>query len=370
MLKVKYNIMKQYRYYLFTAGVITLMAACNSAAMTDKKKTGKDEHHYLLATVVQRPLEGSIRLPGTLAAFQKVSIYPRINGFVKSIYVDRGSKVRKGQVLLVLEAPEVDQHYYAAQSKYLQAAAMFASSKDNYERTVATSEEPGTISPHDLELAKARMLGDSALMNSEQANFRAQEVNKSYLTVTAPFDGVITERNIHPGALVGPDTKVDDKPMLMLEQEDKLRLVLQVPEIYSAQLGDQSRISFEVNAIPGERFEGTIARQAGTLDDRYRSEAVEIDVQNAKRLLKAGMYTEVVLPLKGSTQALLVPASAVVRSTEKKYVVAVRNHHTKWIDIEEGNHHNDSTEVFGRLQAGERVIAPATDEIKEDIMVP
>lgn len=362
--------MKHYKYYLFTVSIIVIMAACNSAAMTDKKKTSKEDRHYTLATVVQRPLAGSIRLPGTLAAFQKVSIYPRINGFVKSISVDRGSKVKKGQVLLVLEAPEVTQHYYAAQSKYLQAAAMFASSKDNYERTVATSEEPGTISPHDLELAKARMLADSALMNSEQANFRAQEVNRGYLTVTAPFDGVITERNIHPGALVGPDTKVDDKPMLMLEQENKLRLMLEVPEIYSAQLSEQSVITFEVNAIPGEHFQGVIARQAGTLNDKYRSEAVEIDVQNTKRLLKAGMYTEVMLPLKGSAQALLVPASAIVMSTEKKYVIAVRNHHTKWIDIEEGNHHNDSTEVFGHLQADEHVIAPATDEIKEGIMIP
>ncbi|MBO9731060.1 MAG: efflux RND transporter periplasmic adaptor subunit [Chitinophaga sp.] len=361
--------MKHYKYYLFAWGIITAMAACNSAAMPEKKAVTSDRH-YTLVPVVQRPLAGNIRLPGTLAAFQKVSIYPRINGFVKSILVDRGSKVRKGQVLLVLEAPEVTQQYYAAQSKYLQAAAMFASSKDNYERTLAVSAEPGTISAHDLELSKARMLADSALMNSEQANYRAQEVNRSYLTVMAPFDGVITERNIHPGALVGPDTKVDDKPMLMLEQEDNLRLILQIPEMYSAQLSQQSVVSFDVNAIPGRHFEGTIARQAGTLNDKYRSEAVEIDVENAHHILKAGMYTEVLLPLSGSTQAMLVPSSAVVMSTEKKYVVAVKDHRTKWVDIQEGNHHNDSTEVFGQLHAGDQVIINATDEIKEGVAIP
>ncbi|NLR58084.1 efflux RND transporter periplasmic adaptor subunit [Chitinophaga polysaccharea] len=363
--------MKHSKYYLSALSVITGLAACNSAAMTDKKVTAHNsERTYTLAAVVQRPLEGSIRLPGALAAFQKVSIYPRINGFVKSIGVDRGSKVRKGQVLLVLEAPEVEQQYYAAKSKYLQAAAMFASSKDNFERTLAVSKEPGTISAHDLELAKARMLADSALMNSEQANFRAQEVNKSYLTVTAPFDGVITERNIHPGALVGPDTKVDDKPMLMLEQEDKLRLILQVPEMYSAQLGQQSQIAFDVDAIPGKHFQGAISRQAGTLNDKYRSEAVEIDVQNASHLLKAGMYAEVLLPLQGSAQAMLVPSSAVVMSTERKYVVAVKDHYTRWVDVEEGNHHNDSTEVFGHLQANDQVIINATDEIKDGVRVP
>ena len=282
----------------------------------------------------------------------------------------RGSKVKKGQVLLVLEAPEVMQHYYAAQSKYLQAAAIFASSKDNFERTVATSETPGTISAHDLELARACMVADSAMMNSEEANLKAQEVTRSYLTVTAPFDGVITERNIHPGALVGPDTKMDDKPMLMLEQEDKLRLVLQVPEIYSSQLSRQAGVSFDINALPGRHFKGAISRQAGTLNDKYRSEAVEIDVQNANHLLKAGMFAEVLLPLTGAAQALLVLSSAIVMSTEKKYVITVKDHHTKWIDVREGNHHNDSSEVFGSLQANDQVIVNATDEIKEGVMIP
>ncbi|WP_158563366.1 efflux RND transporter periplasmic adaptor subunit [Chitinophaga silvatica] len=356
--------------YIINITLVTIgIAACNSVASTEKKRKKDAVNNYKLATVVQRPLGGSIRLPGSLAAYQKVSIYPRINGFVQRIMVDRGSKVRKGEVLLVLEAPEVTQQYYAAQSKFIQAAAMFASSKDNFERTLATSETPGTISPHDLALSKAKMLADSALMNSEQANFKAQEVNLSYLTVTAPFDGVITERNIHPGALVGPDTKVDDKPMLLLEQEDKLRLVLQVPEMYSAQLADKSTISFEVNAIRGQTFQGVISRQAGTLNDKYRSEAVEIDVQNANRLLKAGMYTEVLLPLKGSAQALLVPSNAVVTSTEKKYVIVVRDHYTKWVDVEEGNHHDDSTEVFGQLHVNDQVVLSATDEIKEGVRV-
>ncbi|CAL1518246.1 efflux RND transporter periplasmic adaptor subunit [Chitinophaga sp. MM2321] len=361
--------MKYYKIHLLLAGAVISTAACNSAAAPKQPETTIKDQSFTFARVVQQPLAGSIRLPGALAAFQKVSIYPRVNGFVKNITVDRGSRVKKGEVLLVLEAPEVAQQYYAAQSKYLQAAAMYAGSKDNYERTVATSETPGTISAHDLELAKARMLGDSALMNSEEANLKAQEVMRSYLTVTAPFDGVITERNIHPGALVGPDTKTDDTPMLMLEQEDKLRLIVQVPEMYSGQLLKQSAVRFGVNALPGEEFKGNISRKAGTLNDKFRSEAVEIDVQNGKQLLKPGMYAEITLPLNGSATAMVVPSSAVVMSTEKKYVIVVKDHHTKWVDIQEGNHHNDSTEVFGDLQVNDRVVVNATDEIKENILI-
>ncbi|WP_143310880.1 efflux RND transporter periplasmic adaptor subunit [Chitinophaga vietnamensis] len=360
--------MKSYKYQLLFAATAISIAACHSAAMPEKKKEAATQQ-YQLARAVKRPLSGSIQLPGVLEAYEKVSIYPRVNGFVKSITVDRGSRVKKGQVLLQLEAPEITQQYFAAQSKYIQAKAMFAASKDNYERTVATAETPGTISAHDLELAKARMLADSALMNSEKANFNAMEATRSYLTVTAPFDGVITERNIHPGALVGPNTKVDDKPMLMLEQEDRLRLVLQVPEMYSAQLMQRSAVNFEVNALPGSSFTGNITRQAGTLNDKYRSEAVEIDVPNSKHQLKPGMYAEVTIPVDGSAQALVVPSTAVVMSTEKKYVIVVKDHHARWVDIQEGNHHNDSTEVFGRLEEKDQVIVNASDEIRDGMLI-
>ncbi|HVI48546.1 MAG TPA: efflux RND transporter periplasmic adaptor subunit [Chitinophaga sp.] len=362
--------MKYISMLLFFAAVVTGMVACHSTAAPEYKKTAPAGRTLTLGKTVEQSLPGNIRLPGVLEPFQKVSIFPRVNGFIKSISVDRGSHVRKGQVLLVLEAPEIAQQYYAAQSRYLQAKAGYAASKDNYERTLAVSAEPGTISAHDLELARARMLGDSALMNSELANFRAREVMLGYLTVTAPFDGVITERNVHPGALVGPDTKADSKPMLMLEQEDKLRLVLQVPEMYSGQLLRSAAVTFGVNALPGKEFQGTISRQAGTLNDKYRSEAVEIDVQNNNQQLKAGMYAEISLPLNGTASALVVPSSAVVTSTEKKYVIAVRDHKTKWIDVQEGNHHNDSTEIFGALRPGDNVVLDATDEIKDGITAP
>jgi RND family efflux transporter MFP subunit len=277
--------------------------------------------------------------------------------------------VHKGDVLITLDAPEIIQQYFAAQSKYLQARAVFAATKDNYERTLAVNETPGTISAHDVEVASARMTADSAIMNSELANFRALEATRSYLTVTAPFDGVITERNVHPGALVGPGTKPDGGAMLMLEQEDRLRLVVQVPEVYSAQLSGARQVSFHVNALPGKVFAGAISRQAGSLNDRYRSEAVEVDVQNAQHLLKPGMYAEITIPVTGSVQAMVVPGSAIVTSTEKKYVVAVREGYTRWIDVQEGNHHSDSSEVFGSLMPGDKVIVHANDEIKEGIRI-
>ncbi|MVT11246.1 efflux RND transporter periplasmic adaptor subunit [Chitinophaga tropicalis] len=356
--------------YLFIISAVGL-AACQQAVSKKKEIKTEDNNRYELASVVHGSLSSSIQLPAVLEPYQKVSIYPRAAGFIKNVLVDRGSVVRKGQLLLELEAPEVIQQYYAAQSKYLQAKAVFAASKDNYQRTLAVNETPGTISEHDVEVAGAKMTADSAIMNSELANLRALEVTRGYLKVTAPFDGVITERNIHPGALVGPVANAgnDGRPMLMLEEENRLRLVVQVPEVYSAQLSSARQISFQVNALPGRTFTGTISRQAGSLNNRYRSEAVEADVQNVQHLLKPGMYAEITIPVTGSYQAMVVPASAVVTSTEKKYVVTVRQGRTKWIDIQEGNRHNDSTEIFGALQPDEKVIVHANDEIGEGIVV-
>lgn len=358
-----------YKSILIISSAAIILAACNAKSSEKKEVKKQSINRYTFAEVVKQSLSSSIQLPAVLEAYQRVSIYPRVNGFIRTVMVDRGSIVKKGQILLQLDAPEIIQQYYSAQSKYLQAKAVFAGSKDNYERTLAVSETPGTISPHDVEVANARMLADSAIMNSEQANLRALEATRSYLTVSAPFDGVITERNIHPGALVGPTTSVSGGPMLMLEQEDKLRLVVQVPEIYSAQLSSARQVQFHVNAIPGIEFTGGISRQAGSLNDRYRSEAVEIDVPNLQHRLKPGMYAEVVIPITGSVRAMVVPGNAIVTSQEKKYVIAVRNGRTQWIDVQEGNRHNDSTEVFGSLEAGDKVISPATDEIKNDIIV-
>ncbi|MBW8686873.1 efflux RND transporter periplasmic adaptor subunit [Chitinophaga rhizophila] len=359
-----------YKYLFIIALSGVMITACHESKPKQKPAVKDSKgRKYQLTTVVREPLSSTIQLPAVLEAYQKVSIYPRVNGFVKTVNVDRGSAVRRGQVLITLEAPEIIQQYFAAQSKYLQSKAVFAASKDNYERTLAVSETPGTISAHDVEVANARMEADSAIMNSELANFRALEATRSYLTVTAPFDGVITERNIHPGALVGPGARMEPGAMLMLEQEDRLRLVVQVPEVYSAQLSATRQVSFHVNALPGKVFTGNISRQAGSLSNRYRSEAVEVDVTNNQHLLKPGMYAEISVPVTGSVQAMVVPSSAIVTSTEKKYVVAVRDGQTRWIDVQEGNHHSDSTEIFGKLLPDEKVIANANDEIKEGMRI-
>jgi RND family efflux transporter MFP subunit len=209
------------------------------------------------------------------------------------------------------------------------------------------------------------MQGDSATAQGEYANYKAQETLYEYLTVTAPFDGVITERNIHPGALVGPGGAEGNKPMLVLQQQSKLRLVVSIPEQYSAQINDGDEVTYKVNALPGEEFTGKVSRSSQSLSNNYRAETIEIDVLNPKNRFKPGMYAEVVLPVSGNSNAFVVPKSAVVTTTERRYVVQVDNSgKAEWLDVTEGNQSNDSTEIFGDLKAGNEIIINAGYQIK------
>jgi membrane fusion protein, multidrug efflux system len=350
--------------------------ACNqseSHPVADKDSSSKAaavHGQYIIGQMTEGDIGSTVHLPGVLRPYEMVEIYPKVNGFIKEIPVDRGSRVRRGQLLLRLEAPEIEQQYMAAKARYLQAYSLSLASKDDYDRLMVANKMPGTVSAHDLELAKAKMTADSATSQAEMANNKALEATRDYLTVTAPFDGVITERNVHPGALVGPNLKADDKPMLVLQQEIRLRLVIDVPEVYSNQLTEHTLISFRVSTLPGKVFRGAISRAAGSLNMKYRSEAIEVDVKNDNGLLKPGMYAEVNLPVQRTSHCLVVPASAVVVSQERKYIITVDGGKAHWVDVVTGNSRNDSTEVFGELTPHARVVVNANDEIREGTPLP
>ena len=353
---------------------ITLFVAIFFASCGEKKAEPKDAaaNHpavtYKTMELQPRKISGNVQLPGVMQPYEFVQLFPKISGFVKTVNVDRGSVVKKGQLLITLEAPEVEQQVAQAKLKFTQAEAMYITSKDRYRRLLETSKTPGTISPYDLEAAASRMQGDSATAQGEYANYKAQETMKSYLSVTAPFDGVITERNVHPGALAGPGAQ-NAKPMLVLQQLSRLRLVVDVPEQYAAQVKDGDEVHYKTNALPGQDFSGSVSRSSQSLSNNYRSETIEIDVDNKGNTFKPGMYAEVVLPTSGTANAFVVPRSAVVTTTEKKYVIVSDNGVAKWCDISEGNQSGDSTEIFGNLHSGDMVVSNASYQIKDGAQI-
>jgi membrane fusion protein, multidrug efflux system len=194
-----------------------------------------------------------------------------------------------------------------------------------------------------------------------------QQAMMDYLRVTAPFTGVITIRNVHPGALVDATNK--SVPMLELKQVDHLRLQVDIPETITATLRKTDTLSFYVAALPGRKLTAPIARISDNINMQYRTERVEADVYNRDETLSPGMYADVVFDSRGNRGALAVPPGAVVTSTEAKYVIVVRDGHTVKVNVTTGNENSRLVEVVGDLKAGETVIAPANDEIKEGIEV-
>lgn len=349
--------------------IIILFASAFFSSCSDKKDpAGKGPAisaapQYQLDKIEKMPVEESIKLPAQLAAFEEVSIFPKVNGYVKAVLVDIGSHVKPGQILMTLEAPELEQAMVQARERYARAKSGYTIDKENYERLKEASQTPGAISPQDLATAKGKMDADSALSNAEKANWEMQQTMIGYLTVKAPFNGVITQRNVHPGALVSAESK--DKPMLELKQVNRLRLQLDIPEGIAAFLKNSDTVSFVLSAFPGKKFIGHVSRKSNNINAQYRSERFELDVNNPDGALAPGMYADVVLNAKGNPDAVAVPRSAVITSTERKYVLIAKDGKIHKVDVTTGNEGINKIEVFGQLQPGEEIVVNPNDEIKE-----
>src|SRR5215831_8797441 len=229
-----------------------------------------------VADVVAKPVDVTLSMPGQLDPYETVAVYPRVSGFVKSIAVDRGSHVRAGEVMAVLEAPELSAQRAEAQSKVQAANAELAARRakaeadaSTYDRLNAAAATPGVVAGNDLIVAQKQVEADrgqiaAAEQNVEAARQALQSVAEieGYLKVIAPFDGVVTERNVHPGALVGPTGGPAAPPMMRLMKTDRLRLVVPVPEAYVGDVLRGATLTFTVPAYPGQEFSGAIARIA------------------------------------------------------------------------------------------------------------
>jgi RND family efflux transporter MFP subunit len=206
------------------------------------------------------------------------------------------------------------------------------------------------------------MDADSMLCNAEKTSWMMQQTMQDYLRVTAPFNGVITQRNVHPGALVSAVEKTT--PMLELKNISHLRLQMDAPETIASALSNKGSISFTTSSTDGTLIKAVINRRSMNVESALRSERIEADVNNKDLSLAPGMYAEVQLESDGNANAFKVPKSAVLTTTEGKYVFTGTNEKDlKKISVSTGNQSVDSVEVFGALQEGEKVVTNPDDEM-------
>lgn len=329
-----------------------------------------------LAPVVSKPISKNIELPGEFEPFENVSIHAKVRGYVDRVLVDRGSVVKQGQLLAELTAPEMkaqiaeaESRVKIAESETRQAEAQLAAARSTYERLQKAAETPGAIAGNELIQAQKQVEAARALVQSKrearaaiESAVRAQKDFEAYLRITAPFDGVVTDRLVHPGALVGPGA---DPVLLVIQQVSRLRLVVALPEEDIAGIVPNARVDFRVPSYPERTYSGTVARIAHALDPKTRTMAVELDVINRDGSLSPGMYPAVKWPIHGSRPALFVPRTSVVTTTERTFVIRNQNGHAEWVNVVKGAPDGDLMEVSGNLQAGELVVHRATDEIRE-----
>jgi RND family efflux transporter MFP subunit len=332
--------------------------------------------HVEMAKVESHSLARSVPLTAELVPFLQTDIEARVPGYVERVLVDRGSAVRRGQLLVQLTAPEMASQTSAAEATLhqaegdlSQAEAQAAAVASTYDKLAEAAKTHGAVAGNELIQAQKQKDAADALVASRKAavktasdRLKVTSEMQSYLRVVAPFDGIITDRFVHPGMMV---SVAGQSPLLKLQQVSHLRLVVPVPESYVGAVTRGKAVSFHVPAYPGRSFTGKIARIPRALDPQSRSMMVELDVANSNGVLAPGMYPTVDWPVSSAGDLLFVPSSSVVTTTERTFVIVSRNGRAHWVNVKKGPIFGEQIAVMGGLRSGDSVVKRATDEIRE-----
>ncbi|MEJ5145327.1 efflux RND transporter periplasmic adaptor subunit [Sphingobacterium sp. MYb388] len=338
------------------------LLGCNGS---NAEKEIKEEIPSVNAFLLQREaLTDTLVISGELQAFLQVDLYAKVNSFVRQLNVDVGSRVSKGQLLAVMDAPEMNAQQDAVSSRLQSQEAIYMASKATYDRLFETSKTPGTISQNDLEQAQARKNADYAQLQALKAMLRESKNNRDYLEIRAPFSGIITSRNVSPGAFVGAGAGA--APLFTLQEQDKLRLIIHIPESNAGSIRLGQSVDFTVRSIPGQVFSSKAARLSGALDNTLRAQRIEMDVANKDNKLLPGMIPEVQLALQSSgDDTFVIPQSALLRSSLGTFVIKVQQGKTIWVPVQTGISSGDRIGVFGSLSLQDTLISTVTEEIRD-----
>ena len=321
-------------------------------------------------------------LPGDVQAYQYTSIFPRTNGYLKRLLVDIGDHVTNDQLLAEIDTPEVDAQLLEDRANAEQARANLvkAESDENlakitYDRYLAVSDKRA-VSQQDVddkraawEQAKAGVEVAKAAIGSADSEVKRLEVLQAFEKVTAPFTGTITVRNFYVGALLSPTSTGPGKEMFQIAETDVLRVFVNVPQAYAADVQVGKSADLIVRNYPGRTFEGQITRTAAAVDPMTRTLRVEVDVPNPESLLFAGMYGEVQFHVTSSSPPLLVPTSALVYNADGLSLGVVKEGQVHFQKVAVGRDFGNELEITEGLTGSEDVITNPGERLKEGLKV-
>jgi RND family efflux transporter MFP subunit len=326
-------------------------------------------------------MESQLSLPGQLDPQQQVDLYARVPGFIEQVLVDRGSAVSAGQVLVRLSAPELqaargssEAEVRSAQARLAAAEAKYAADSLTAQRMANAARTPGVLADNDVQVARqaaAASAAQVAAARSAVAQARGASVGSAqmadYLTIRAPFGGTITERNLHPGALVGPSAGA--RPILRMVSGGDLRLTVNVPQDAAGAVQLGQPVSFSLSGAPGQPFTAPLVRRAAAADPRTRTVAAELRVPAGTSAALAGSFATVKWPMRRAQPTLQVPSTAVTNDQQRTFVIRVSSGKTEWVDVSTGMTKDGKVEVFGKLAKGDKVVLRGTDALKEGTAV-
>ncbi|MCT1532806.1 efflux RND transporter periplasmic adaptor subunit [Sphingobacterium daejeonense] len=351
-------------------GLVFLLGACQATSKDSDSKKDIHSENRISVKVVQ-PIEQqptySLKLPAELHPYESVDVYAKIKGFVRRINVDVGDRVKQGQILAVLEAPEIDIQSTADRAKSQQLKANFEVSKSRYDRLKRVrNQNRGAVSDLEFEQAYGSMLRDSAALEESNFSYKKSNQMREYLVVRAPFSGVITQRNFSKGALIG-DLGL---PFFRLVDNNRLKLKVVVPELHAQSVSEETVAKFKVLSKPDTTFTAKLKRNSLVIDPVSRALALEFDVPNHNRELNGGDYTDVDLQLMRKSPTLYVPKTSVVNSQSGIFVLKViDNNKIEKIPVTLGGRQDKMVEIFGDLSTSDRIVEKASEEINSNTLI-
>jgi RND family efflux transporter MFP subunit len=332
-----------------------------------------------VAVVRRAAVEQALTLPGTALADQQTPLYARINGYLKSFAFDLGDAVKKGQLVAEIDSPEIDQQLRqaratlgVAQASLLQAQANQELARVASERWAALVREKA-VSQQEADEKRLALAAREADVESARATIKAQEANvkrleelQSFKQILAPFDGVITSRNVEVGTLVSEGSGAGARELFRMVQLQSLRFHVPVPENFVPSVKGGMAATLTFDAHPGKTFEGQVSRTSNAVDPASRTMLVEVRVQNPEGRLLPGMYAQVTFKLRQEAPALLMPSNALLVRPEGTLAAVVGKdkavHYTK---VQVGRDYGTRIEILGGLQENDQVLVNPTTMIRE-----
>jgi RND family efflux transporter MFP subunit len=326
------------------------------------------EHASQLSVEVVHPQKSTagldLVLPGNVQAFLDTPIYARTNGYLKKWYADIGTKVKNGQLLAEIDTPEVDDQLRAARADLANADANYALAKSTADRWTEMLKSK-SVSKQETDEKVGDMLAKKGSLDAARFNVARLEKTQSFQKVYAPFDGIVTARNVDVGALIDAGSSGGPaKELFHVAQADRLRVYVNVPQAYAQQVHAQQTAFLTLTETAAKRYPGTVARTAGVVDSQQRTMLVEVDVDNRNGDLLPGAYAQVHFALGASAAPFTLPGNALLfRPDGVKAATVDSQNKVKLVPITLGTDFGTRVAIASGLEGNEQVILNPQDSI-------